>query len=146
MIDMNIEIEQSLRRSAESTETLRIPILESQKEIWLASVIGGEAASKSYNLSLYEHLTGNLDVDVLKMSLQELVNRHESLRATFSEDGTEMIIKKTDELSFEYSDLYSFSSEDREKFIAEFLDKNAETALDLVKGPLFKTALLRLED
>lgn len=143
---MNIEIEQSLRRSAESTEIMRIPILESQKEIWLASVIGGEAASKSYNLSLYEHLTGNLDVDVLKMSLQELVTRHESLRATFSEDGTEMIIKKTDELSFEYSDLYSFSSEDREKFIAEFLDKNAETALDLVKGPLFKTALLRLED
>src|SRR5690606_36922987 len=117
--DMNIEIERSHLKE-ESAEKLRIPILESQKEIWLASMIGGESASKSYNLSIYEHLHGSLDKVALEMSLRELVIRHESLRATFSEDGTEMIITKEGRLAYEYIDVSPLSSENRNSFLTKF--------------------------
>lgn len=64
---------------------------ESQKEIW-ASVRMGNDANCAYNESQTLRLKGTLDVEALQLALQELVQRHEALRTTFSPDGTTLCI------------------------------------------------------
>ena len=59
---------------------------ESQREIWTACQLGPDA-SLAYSESVTLVLQGMLDVPAIKKALNQLVQRHESLRIRFSEDG-----------------------------------------------------------
>src|SRR5690606_6588107 len=63
-----------------------VPSTEPQREIWLAAKLGTEA-SLAYNEAVGLRLRGALDRDALQAALQDLVARHDALRATFGPDG-----------------------------------------------------------
>src|SRR5690606_34676816 len=118
--------------------------IEPQKEIWIASILGGDDANKSYNLSVSLRLMGPLDEAAMKRSLQTLVDRHESLRAKFSEDGSQMGIFTQMPLHIHAEDISSLSGSEQQQYIANLNHANEETPFDLSNGPLFKTSLLKL--
>jgi hypothetical protein len=63
-----------------------IPTTEAQREVLTASEMGMEA-SCAYNESVSLELTGTLDRPALERAVQQLVDRHVSLRATLSPPG-----------------------------------------------------------
>ncbi|MFX7804487.1 condensation domain-containing protein, partial [Acinetobacter baumannii] len=62
-----------------------------QREVWLADRLGTEA-SLAYNESVTLRMDGPLDEAALAAAVQGVVDHHEALRATFSDDGLDMLI------------------------------------------------------
>lgn len=123
-----------------------VPATPPQLEIFAACLMGGEDASRSYNESISLRLAGVFDQQSMTRSIYDLVQRHESLRASFSADGSQVIINKTIDLTLKYRDLVKLSYERQEDFISEFKIGDAETTFDLFKGPLIRVALFKLKE
>ena len=83
---------------------LTAPATESQKEIWL-SVQMSDQANLACILSQSLRLKGKLNLCALREAFQQLVIRHESLRITFSGDGSTVLIAKSIALSLSMIDL-----------------------------------------
>ncbi|HLX91432.1 MAG TPA: amino acid adenylation domain-containing protein, partial [Puia sp.] len=123
-----------------------IPAIESQMEIWLGCVLGGEDANRSYNISISEKLSGKLNESALKLALQDLIDRHESLRTTFDGESERACIHTKSQLQLHFEDISSVSKPSQEQFINEFIRENAKMPFDLLNGPLHRFALFRLGD
>src|ERR1700743_2542316 len=67
---------------------------EPQREIWLSCIIGGEDANLSYNESVSLELKGELNVPAFTRAVNDLIRRHEALRATISPNGEMLIVYK----------------------------------------------------
>ncbi len=124
---------------------LTAPATESQKEIWL-SVQMGDDANCAFNESQSLRLRGQLDVEALRSSLQELVDRHEALRTTFSSDGSTLCIASSLMLDIPFVDLSNLSDRERDIQLAAFLRQEVEQPFDLVRGPLFRVQIVRLQE
>lgn len=131
---------------ANGNAPLSFAATEGQLEIWQECLIGGTVANISYNLSHAEYLNGPLNVDLLRQALQELMNRHELLNATFEEGGAMVHIHTGAALPFSYEDISNKPVEEQQVYIREFLKQQRETPFDLEKGLLFNAAVLKLEE
>ncbi|WNZ27671.1 amino acid adenylation domain-containing protein [Leptolyngbya sp. NK1-12] len=116
---------------------------ESQKEIW-ASVRMGDDANCAYNESQILRLHGTLNIEALQVALQELVGRHESLRMTFSPDGTTLCINVNQLLAVPLVDLSGWNEQERSVQLDQLLREEVKQPFDLEHGPLFRVQLLRL--
>src|SRR6187455_122536 len=67
------------------------PTTEPQREIWTASTLGDDA-SLAFNESITLRFRGPLDVGALQAAFNDLVARHEALRATVSSDGLSLVV------------------------------------------------------
>ncbi|MFJ6727837.1 amino acid adenylation domain-containing protein [Streptomyces sp. NPDC091281] len=64
----------------------RVPLSAAQRRLWLVERITGD--SVAYNFPLVSRLRGALDLDALRAALQDVTDRHETLRTRFVEaDG-----------------------------------------------------------
>ncbi|MEG4205530.1 amino acid adenylation domain-containing protein [Microcoleus sp. Pol7_A1] len=122
-----------------------VPATESQKEIWIAVQMGDEA-NCAYNESMCLRLQGNLDIQSLRFSIQELVQRHEALRATFSPDGSTLCIASSIELDIPVIDLSSVDDRDRESKLAYLRSQEVDRPFHLVRGPLFRSQIIKLQE
>ncbi len=127
---------------AEGEILLTAPATESQKEVW-ASVQMGDEANLSYNESSSIKLTGNLDLELLKKSIQALIQRHESLRITFSKDGTNLCIAPSLTIEIPVIDLSNLSDQERENQIAKLKKQVVEEPFNLEQGPLFRAQIIQ---
>ena len=75
-------------------------LTEAQLEVWLASQQSDEA-NCAYNECSSLLLVGTLETDALQRALEQVVQRHEVLRSTFSKDGRFTTIH--DHLPFDYT-------------------------------------------
>jgi amino acid adenylation domain-containing protein len=122
-----------------------VPTTEAQREVWLGDRLSAEA-SLAYNESLRLQLKGALDAGALAAALDQLVARHESLRATISPDGTQMLIGEAAPAGLEEHDLRQFEPAAQQRRLE---DESLAAVLDpfyLEKGPLFRAALYKLSD
>ncbi|AVH69409.1 non-ribosomal peptide synthetase [Nostoc sp. 'Lobaria pulmonaria (5183) cyanobiont'] len=122
---------------------LTAPATESQKEIW-ASVQMGDGANCAYNQSQSLRLKGNLDVKALQSAMQELVQRHEALRTTFSTDGNTLCIVASLRIEIPIIDLSRLESQEQETKIASILQQEVKQPFDLEHGPLFRAKIVKL--
>ncbi|MGB3265992.1 MAG: condensation domain-containing protein, partial [Microcoleus sp.] len=122
-----------------------VPATEAQKEIWIAVQMGDEA-NCAYNESMCLRLQGNLDVESLRFSIQELVQRHEALRATFSPDGSTLCIASAIEIDIPTIDLSILDDRDRESKLAYLRREEVDRPFDLVRGPLFRSQIIKLQE
>src|SRR5690606_25379392 len=94
-----------------------IPTTESQLEIWLSCIIGGDDANRSYNESVSLILDGKLDKKSIIYSLEELIKRHEILNSTFSQDGKSILIYENLPLTIDYQDLSHLNQEEKDHHV-----------------------------
>ncbi|WP_420574978.1 amino acid adenylation domain-containing protein [Kordia sp.] len=131
---------------AASAEKYRLS--SSQKRLWIVSQI--KQASVAYNMPFSVPLSKDFsDKDVLEKSIQYLIERHESLRTVFKleEDGEvyqQIIATENFDFQMDYQD---FSKEEnKEAALENYRTKDALTAFDLEKGPLFRICFFKLSD
>ncbi|MGD8361124.1 MAG: amino acid adenylation domain-containing protein [Gemmatimonadota bacterium] len=122
-----------------------IPLTEPQWEVWVASQFGEEASS-SFNLNMKLPIRGALDVELMKSCLQELVDRHEALRTTFTPDGDAQRIHPELALEIPVIDLTHLPEEERTAEAKKLEIKQVKQPFDLVKGPLVRARILKLGD
>ncbi|MEP7008816.1 MAG: non-ribosomal peptide synthase/polyketide synthase [Acidobacteriota bacterium] len=65
-----------------ATAPERIPLSLSQRRLWIADRL--DPGTALFNIPASQRLSGELDIRALRAALQALVDRHESLRTTFS--------------------------------------------------------------
>jgi amino acid adenylation domain-containing protein len=105
-----------------------------QREIW-NSCQYDEQASLCFNESISIELVGKLDVDCLKASIQELINRHAALRSFFSIDGKKMLVNNR---VLAQINQITFESYDE---IKEVEKRECLNLFDLANGPLIRFVL-----
>jgi amino acid adenylation domain-containing protein len=122
---------------------LTAPSTEPQREIWTAARLGHEA-SLAFNESNSLDLHGALDVGALRAAFQDLVARHESLRATFSSDGTTLVVAAQASAALPLVELATLDEPERAARLAGILAAEVESPFDLEQGPLLRAQVLRL--
>ena len=119
------------------------PLTEVQMEIWLSAQLS-EDASCAFNESSTLHLHGTLNEQALRSSIQEIVNRHQALRTTFSSTGDRQYFAAKLEVEMPLIDLSPLDSSHRESQIRELTNQESRTPFDLIHGPVIRFKLLRL--
>jgi len=120
-----------------------VPTTEPQREVWLATGLTPEA-TLSYNESATLRLRGRVDVEAMREALQDLVDRHEALRATLSPDGLALCIATPSPIDVGVVDLTSLDSAERDRLFETLAIRDVEEPFDLQRGPLFRARIVRL--
>src|SRR5579862_1502209 len=129
-----------------SSTTQPVPPSFAQESLWLVHQITPQ--STAYNIPHALRLKGTLDVAALEQSLQELVNRHETLRSTFpAVDGhpSQMIVP-TLPIKLFIEDFAYLPEIKREERARERINEETARPFDLTEGPLLRINLLRLTE
>lgn len=119
---------------------------ESQRELWLSCMLGGEDASLAYNESVSLTFEGKFNVDAFKKAIHDLSVRHEALRAVMTPTGEQLIIYKDlfpSLLSFDLSNIPVTVAKEE---IQDFIHAEIGKAFDLYEGPLLKLYLHRISE
>ena len=121
------------------------PLSFAQQRLWFLAQL--EPRSPAYNILSATQIEGPLDTTPLERSLIEMSRRHETLRTTFVvEDATPVqIIHPPSELKLQQFDFTTVSEEQREKEARRLMRAEAACPFDLVRGPLLRANLLRVE-
>lgn len=125
-------------------DTIEAPILETQSEVWTASILGGDPANKAYNISSAHILKGDLNIEHFEAAIHFIVDRHESLRTTFNEDGSKMLVHRTTTVDIFHDDYSNLSQLEQEQKVLDYSLRISEAAFDLNSGNLFRFSLLKL--
>ncbi len=123
-----------------------LPLSFAQQRLWFMDQL--EPGQSIYNLPSAVRLTGQLDVDALRQSLNELVQRHEILRATFSNENGKPVhlIAPELQLLLPIKDLRKLSGSEQETELERLLREEGQLPFDLERGPLMRVALYQLDD
>ena len=114
---------------------LTAPATESQQEIWLGVQMSDEA-NLACILSQSLHFTGRLDLDHLQTAFDRLVDRHESLRTTFSGDGTTILIAKKIAFQDPVIDLSALTESERSQAVATHQQQAVESEIRSPTRPI----------
>jgi amino acid adenylation domain-containing protein len=123
-----------------------LPLSYAQQRLWLLNQI--DSASCAYNMTGALRIRGNLNVEALRKSINEIIRRHESLRTIFSSTNgqpTQVIAEHCD-INLTVVDLRELRDAEREDVAAAIARKEAQEPFDLRIGPLFRVNLLRLHN
>src|SRR5262249_40048663 len=120
------------------------PSTEAQKELWALSQMG-EHISRAYHESFILRLKGRFDQGAFRNALQEVVNRHDALRTTFDEVGANQRIQTAWSIDLQFTDLSLLEGEERERQAGEWCARDAQQVFDLVRGPLLRARVIKLD-
>jgi len=109
-----------------------------QKRIYLIQEMDLEAVT--YNMPQHLKLTGELDVERVRQSFQDLINRHEILRTSFKMVGEELIqeIEEDVSVAFDYVEKLKICEDD---LMLEFIQP-----FDLSQASQLRVKLFKLSD
>lgn len=120
------------------------PVSPAQERIWMLSRLRPD--EPVYNVHEATRLRGRLDVTALRHSFAEVVRRHETLRAAFTDEGghPRQLIASPDHFSFAVVDI----SDDGDAMAQalRIARQEAERPFNLARGPLLRVGVLRLAD
>ena len=151
---LSVHLEAAMREQAGVASTPLVPVLRgehvplsfSQQRLWFLSQL--EPTSSFYNMPVAVRLSGTLNAEAMKRSLNEVVRRHESLRTSFPAlDGQpRQAFAAALELELPVHDLSGLPAQEREAEALRRATEEARQPFDLAHGPLFRASLLRLQD
>jgi len=121
-----------------------LPLSYAQKRLWFLDKLDSHSAS--YNLSFLVRFEGGLNVDVLEKSLNYILNRHEALRANFSEDNGAplQIIRPMYPHPLKLNDLSNLSIEQAEIELTNLVSQEAKLIFDMSTDSLVRWSLIRV--
>jgi NAD(P)-dependent dehydrogenase (short-subunit alcohol dehydrogenase family) len=124
---------------------VEIPLSFEQEQLWFHAQL--EPDSLAYNIPFGVELKGPLKLDLVSQTLRAMVRRHETLRTSFlAVDGQpKQIVNPSDEIALIVTDVSEVPAAERELFVRRLIDRCSRRPFDLVRGPLFRSVLLRLD-
>ena len=126
-------------------EKKKVELTPGQQEIWVEQQLGKNAAA-AYNLGCELHFNGKLQVENLELAIQQLIDRHEALRASFSIEETVQQIHAKRELELAVFDLSTFDSAKQENHLQQLRHTEAETPFDIFREVPYRFQLVKLSD
>jgi len=126
------------------TRPKELPLSFAQERLWIIEQF--EPLGGTYNMPVALRLEGELNVEAVRLALNEIVRRHESLRTRFEsyEERPVQIIEQGLEIELLVEDLSALRETEQKEKIEEALKASASASFDLKKAPLFRAELLRL--
>ncbi len=126
-----------------SDRTAPVPLSFAQQPIWLVEQI--ESGSLVHHRPAHFQLTGPLNQAALQRSLDEIVGRHESLRARFPviEGQPKQVVDPASPVHLSTLDLSEMSSIEQDDRLQAIIQKDAQTPFDLGNGPLLRAMLVK---
>ncbi|HEV2864150.1 MAG TPA: amino acid adenylation domain-containing protein [Pyrinomonadaceae bacterium] len=118
-----------------------------QQRLWFLNRL--EPNNSAYNIPIALGLSGRLDEEALARALDEIVRRHEVLRASFAEeDGRPLqVISPSATLRLDVVDLSDVAAGDaRSAEVRRLTEEEARRPFDLERAPLMRATLVRLGD
>ncbi|HEX2195978.1 MAG TPA: amino acid adenylation domain-containing protein, partial [Actinomycetota bacterium] len=134
-----------LGRTPESDGEL--PLLSfAQQRMWFIDQI--DPASSTYNVPVALRLRGPVDAGHLERALNAIVERHETLRTTFTAVRGEprQVIAEEGRVPLTFVDLAYLGDDEREAAAMKVVNEEAARPFDLATGPLWRTTLVELGD
>ncbi len=122
------------------------PASSAQRRLWFVDQL--DPGSSLYNVLETFELRGPLNVASLEQALEAIVERHEILRTTFTDDRgePEQVIHPHATVELRTVDLCHLPESEREDEAAKLARGEARRPFDLGQGPLLRPVLLRLGD
>ncbi|NOU19599.1 MAG: amino acid adenylation domain-containing protein, partial [Bacteroidales bacterium] len=102
--------------------------------------------NSAYNISRVLKLKGNLNIEVLTKSLNEIVRRHDSLRTSFRENNGEdvQVVRSFSEFQIPFQDFSSLPNDQIESIVDHAIDEERNTIFILAEGGLFRFKLYKI--
>jgi amino acid adenylation domain-containing protein/FkbH-like protein len=121
-----------------------LPVSYVQERLWFLDQL--EPGGAAYNVPTCLRLRGQLDIKALRQALNQVVDRHETLRTTFQyQDGALVqIIANTLAVEVPCLDLASLPAADQDGEVRKQIAAHARRSFDLTAGPLLRLTLFRL--
>ena len=121
-----------------------LPLSFAQQRLWFMEQL--QPGSAAYNIPSGVKLSGDLDLDILAKSLNEIVRRHEVLRTNFkTESGQPQQVIGTDaKLDLTVRDLQQSNEDAQEEQAAELFRQETAKAFDLEQDLLLRVTVIRL--
>lgn len=137
---VNANPHQTISPRADRQET---PLSFAQTRMWLLDQL--EPGNPAYNRPTNIRLIGSLNVAVLEQSLNEIVRRHEVLRASFpAVDGNPTgAIAPTMTLSLPIVDISDLPNLDKQAEVQQLALLEAQLPFNLATGPLVRATCVR---
>jgi non-ribosomal peptide synthetase component F/thioesterase domain-containing protein len=131
---------------ASSPDLVAMPGSLAQERFWTLSQL--DPTNPSFHVPLVMKLSGPLSPALLEKGLQQLIDRHESLRTTFCERNGEFlqIIHPAYPVAIETLHISGTADIERANNLAAVIQKEIHRPFDLTRLPLFRTVLATLED
>ena len=123
-----------------------LPLSFSQQRLWFLDQL--DPGNPAYNIHAAVRLMGEVDIDLLKRSLEAVIERHEILRTTFpASDGLPFqLVSPRVPLELPITDLEPYATEEREEQALSLIVAESQRPFDLAAGPLLRTRLLRVSE
>jgi amino acid adenylation domain-containing protein len=125
-----------------ATREVRLPLTEPQSEMWTAAAMSREA-NCSYNQCFAFTFQGPLRVESLRAALDQVVARHDALRAVIASDGAGQTLRPPFSVEMPLTDMSNLGSDARDREWGRLLQQECETPFDLAEGPLVRAFAVR---
>ncbi len=112
-----------------------------QQRLWFLEQLG--VKTSAYNVHLGYWLRGPLNMTALRASLQELINRHATLRTSFRLEGRELLQVVASHVPLDLPITDVVGAEPLYPAAYALAKEEVEATFDLAKAPLFRTLLIR---
>ncbi|KAA8885014.1 amino acid adenylation domain-containing protein [Nocardia colli] len=118
----------------------RVPLSPAQQRMWVMNRL--DPASPAYNIAVALRLTGELDVEAMRLALADVVERHESLRTIYPADaeGPRQVIMGTESAA---PAMPVIDTEDGAA-LRDRISALAGTGFDIAKEPPLRVGLFRI--
>ncbi|MDP4196680.1 MAG: amino acid adenylation domain-containing protein, partial [Bacteroidota bacterium] len=119
----------------------------SQQRLWFIEKL--RPGGSSYNIPAAIKIKGKFSTDVLKMALNDMIDRHEILRTFFMEKGGRPYLNITEKYTSEVEIIDISEIEDERMLqskVEEIIDSLNAFSFDLSNLPLFKFAVITLNE
>jgi non-ribosomal peptide synthetase component F/thioesterase domain-containing protein len=129
-----------------SPEVLAMPGSLAQERFWTLSQL--DPTNPSFHVPLVMKLSGPVSTPLLEQSFQLLIDRHESLRTTFTERDGEFlqVIRPSYPAALEVTSIPGSSESDKALHLATAIQKEILRPFGLDVLPLFRTVLYRISE
>jgi len=130
----------------ETEEVFVLPVSLIQERLWALDRMN--PGNPTWSVPVRFRLQGPLDPALLERAFNQIIQRHEVLRTTFTVvDGQPaQVIKTSLEIEVPVIDLRHFAKPERDAEVDRLSFNEARWRFDLAVGPLFRVTLLRVED
>lgn len=130
----------------QSRESNTFPLSFAQARLWFLNQL--EPDSAAYNIPTVIRLKGSLNVTALAQSLNEVIQRHEVLRTSFTTVGGQPVQAIAPNLSLILPrvDLQQLSETQQRIEVLRLATQEAQQPFSLDKGPLLRVTLVQLDE